>query len=76
MGTNEEIAPGSYFIEYSHDGVKWYGFGADMVKPPMKFDTESANRQFDYLLSNYQNLMKYIRMVNWNTLVIIRNDEL
>jgi len=54
-----------YEVQYSHDKVRWYGYGADATRPPTSYDTlEVAEEIFDLLVSSYAGLMKYVRIVD------------
>jgi len=56
---------GPFKVQYSHDKVRWYGYGADATRPPTSFDTlEAAGEVFNLIVSSYMGLLKHVRIVD------------
>lgn len=51
-------------IQYSHDQVYWFGFGADAINPPTQYALDAARVQLDYIRRHYAGVMQWTRIVH------------
>ena len=50
----KQLSENVFIIQFSHDGIKWYGYGADVVKPATEYDYDSAQVAYGDIFSKWR----------------------
>lgn len=65
-----------YKIQYTHNQVKWFDFGADATKTATTFNTiDEAAKQFDHIINRYFGLFSVSRIVDLETNEIVKTQS-
>ena len=68
---------GTFIIQYSHDDVKWFGYGADVITPPTQFNEVDGNAEYERVLAKWHSPYpaSFVRLADLNG-IVMRHDTL
>lgn len=68
--------PKDFFIQYSHDRIKWFDYGKAADKPTNKYTESDGRKEYDKILKEWHSPYpaKYVRLCR--QMLIIRSDNL